>query len=1135
MQQPTVNRQRHSAAGKDVLRRSGCFGSLLLSVILPAVSLSAQTVTLSANRMPLEKVCKEVEKQTGYYFVYPANLRQNNPLVTVALKNADVNTSLREIFDRTSYRYEVTDKVVSINTALRNNKPEKNIAAKDTLSITVKGRVTSLQTFGPLENASVSSSFTQRTTLTNEKGEFELKGVLLGEEILVSYVGYEKYKAIVTQPTVNVMMQPADNLLDKVVVKAYGVTSKRFNTSSIVTVSGKELQDLPVQNPLMALEGRVPGLMITRANNSPGSPLRVEVRGRNGINGLVSSDPLFVIDGVPQTVLDVQPQSPRGNANIISDGLDQSGMGRGLNMMFGLGVNDIESIEVLKDAGATAIYGSRGANGVILITTKKTQQGKTRFSMNMSQGIKTAVKYQPYLNTKDYLAMRRQAYANSGLTPSPVPGQNGYAPELYLMDTTRYTDWQRYMYGGTGLYTTVNPRLTGGTATSSYMVSGTYTRQTDITPSSARDQSASVLLKLDNRSLNNRFKSSLSAMYINSVNSSPGNLGSLGNLRPHEPEAYDSLGKLNWVEYKRVGQNYPFKGLRQNYVSTTNRINAGFSAGYTVMDGLELSAQIGYNSSFNSSDYLSPMSAEAPKSVSGSIPTGQHSAGSTNISNLTVEPKLNWNKPVGNGVLNLLAGGTYQSNTTKSNYIGGIGYLSDDMIRDLSAAPSINVRNNVGQYKYVGVFGSLDYNLAGRYMVTLSGRRDGSSRFGPGKQFGNFWAIAAGWIMSEESWVRKWLPAAVSFLKLRGSYGLTGSDGVGDYQYLSQWAYPQYSDGIKNTPLKYNGVAPLMETIVANDQFHWQTNKKLELALEFSMWDKINIIGDWYRNRCDDQLLGYPLPLFTGFNTITANTVANVQNAGVDLMVNAELLKRKDINWSISFNINRQFNKLLAYPGLELSPYATLYRVGESLNAQALFHFLGRDPKTGEGHYQDLNGDGKINYNYGVAPGTADDDRAVFLDMNPAFSGGFQTSFRYKGWRISPSFSFIRVIKPIGYMAYGTELGNMSYWQLEHQWSPDRPDGLLPPMTAVKTTEPDRFYNSDANYKMINVFRLKGMLLSWNMPQAWLTKARMSQLAFTLNADNLWLLTNYHAGVDPDISGAVPSIRTVTLGCNISF
>ena len=1109
---------------------------LFLAVLMPA-PLFAQRVTLSVNKTPLEKVCKEVERQTGYYFVYSKDLRDTEQKVSVELKNTEVNTALQQIFEHTPFRYEVTNKVVSVNTAPKPARAENITAEKDTLSITVKGKLYTDVNAVPLQNASVSSSFTKRTTLTNEKGEFELKGVLLGEDIIVSYVGYEKYHHVITEPVIAIFLKASNNVLDQVVVKAYGTTSKRFNTSNIVTVSGKDLQDLPVQNPLLALEGRVPGLQITRDNASPISPIKIEVRGRNSINKFISSEPLYIIDGVPQTVMDLTPKpkfaenSP--NASIISLGLDQS-MGMGQSPIFGLSPNDIESIEVLKDAGATAIYGSRGANGVILITTKKAKPGTSKFSLSLNQGVKNAIRYQPFLNTSDYVAMRKEAYANAGLTPSKVSGNPGYAPEIMIADTTRYTDWQKYMYGGTGLYTSVNPQLSGGTQHSAYLISANYTKQTDITPSNANTQSASVLLKLDNHSADNKLKTGISVFYLNSSNKGLGSLTQLSTLAPNAPDALDSLGNLNYAAYKKAGiTNFPFAGLKTSTSSNTNRINAGFNIGYTLAKGLEISTQIGYNMSSNKGGRINPVASMDPNGTSK--PFGTNSMGTTDVSNLSIEPQLNWNKSLGNGILSVLVGGTYQSNTTKSTFIDGLNYLSDEMINAIAAAPIVHASNKSGQYKYIGAFTGINYTLSDKYLFNLSGRRDGSSRFGAGKQFGNFWSAGAGWIISEEAWAKAFLPKALTFLKLRSSYGLTGSDGVGDYQFLSQWAYliangtgvPVISD--------YNGVVPLMETLAANDQFHWQTNKQLEVGLEFSFWDKLNFTTDWYQNRCNNQLIGYPLPLFTGFNTITANSVANVQNSGWDFMANTMVMQTKDISWNVSLNFNIQRNKLLSYPGLALSPYAIIYRVGASLNNQALFHYLGVDPKTGKGNYLDVNQDGQINNNPSVAPGTGNDDRSIFLDMNPVFSGGFSTAFRYKNWSINPSFSFKRGYQQIGYNHSGSTNQNISSWQYNNRWTPDNNQALLPPLSAVTTQETFRFIGSDRNYTMTNVLRLNSLRLSWSLPTAKAIKAHMQGLTFNLSADNLLLLTNYKASIDPDLSGMIPSLRTVTLGCNVSF
>ncbi|WP_170137727.1 SusC/RagA family TonB-linked outer membrane protein [Chitinophaga dinghuensis] len=1115
---------------------------LLLAALLPASSLYAQRVTLSANRLPLEKVCKEVEKQTGYYFVYPKDLREKEQQISVDLKDVPVTTALQQIFDRTPFNYQVTDKVVSVNTNAKKTDQEKvPKSIKDSVSITVKGRIYSANA-GVLENASVSTSYTKKTTLTNSKGEYELKGVLLGEQLQISYVGYEQYKEVIMNTEMNVFLKAAENQLDKVVVKAYGVTSKRFNTSNIVTVSGKDIQDLPIQNPLLALEGRVPGLQITMANNSPGSPMKIEIRGRNAINQRVSSDPLFVIDGVPQTVMDfpssndIRLRAFNGTTNIISNGLDQSGLEVGLNPMFGLSPNDIESIEVLKDAGATAIYGSRGANGVILITTKKAKTGITKFSLNLSQGVKNVIKKQTFLNTEQFRAMRREAYANSGLTPTNVPGRPGYAPELFLMDSTRYTDWSKFMYGKAGLYTTVNPQLTGGSSQISYVISANYTRQQDITLNAGVAQSTSFLVNLNNHSLNNRFRSGVSFIYMNNSNGQINGTANNPVIPPMAPDPFDSLGKLNYLAYRKVGLTFPFSGYLQPVTSGGDRINASFNAGYTLLKGLEFSTQIGYSMSLNNSERVTPFSSLEPKSIYQPTQVyGTHSYGTTQMSTISVEPKLVWNESVGNGVLTMVAGGTYQANRTKSSLITGSGYANDDLINLLEAAPTVSGSNKMGQYKYVGLFASADYTLSEKYMVSLSGRRDGSSRFGPGKRFGNFWSAGAGWIISEEKWAEKLLPKAFTFLKLRGSYGLTGSDGVGDYQYLSQWGYVIETLNGTNSTMKYNDVAPLMTMLAANDQFHWQTNKKSEVALELGLWNKITLTADRYLDRCDNQLLGYPLASFTGFTTVTANSAANVQNSGWDFMVDATAIQKKDFSWNIGFNINFQRNKLISYPNLMESPYASLYRIGESLNNLALYHYLGSDPATGKGIYYDANKDGKINTNSSVAPGTADDDRVVFLDMNPKFSGGFYTTFRYKNWSLNPTFTFKRAYQKIGYMYDGSSINNMTLWQYENRWTPENPNALLPPLTAVPSQESTNFWGSDRNYKMINTFRLNNLRLSWTMPASMARKAHMQSFAFNLTANNLWLITNYKAGVDPESYEMAPSLRTVTLGCNVSF
>lgn len=1109
---------------------------LAFALLLPATPLFAQRVNISMNNAPLERVCKELEKQTGYYFVYPQNMRDSGPQVSVQLKDADVNTALQRVFESTPYHYEVTDKVVSVNTAPAVKTPLVAFSGpgKDTLVITLKGILLGNVGSVPLANASVSTSYTHKTTLTNLKGEFELKGVKLGEEVIVSYIGYEKARKVIADTSMYILMKPAENQLDKVVVKAYGVTSKRLNTGNIASISGKELEGIPTQNPLLALVGRVPGLEISQTGASPSSPMRVTVRGRNSLNNLISSDPLFVIDGVPQTVLDLSAkQTGLSNQVITSNGLDQ-GLGLGLNVMFGLNANDIESIEVLKDAGATAIYGSRGANGVILITTKKIKGGRTRFSVNAQEGITSAVKYQDLLNTKDYLAMRRQAYAAAGFTPNNVVGSAGYAPEFFAADTTRDINWQHYMFGHTGLYTSISPQLTGGSDYAGYMLSASFTNQTDIKPSNSKDQSASVLMKVNANSPDNKLVSSFSVLYMNTKNTALGAIANSGLQAPVMPDPYDSLGNLNYAAYKKMGNAYfPFGGLKQYVALSTNRINASFNIGYTLLPGLELSTEVGYNFSVSNGDRVDPVVSKAAKEISGTPAVGDHNVSNTQINNLIVEPKARWNKSVGDGVLTVLLGATYQGNTTRTSLITGAGYKNDDLINSIEAAPSTSISASSGQYKYAGAFTGIDYVLANKYILNLTGRRDGSSRFGPGKQFGDFWSAGAGWILSEEPWVQKALPKAVTFLKLRSSYGTTGGDGVGDYQYLAQWAYQRASNTAHITPV-YNGVNPIMVSLAANDQFHWQTNKKLEIGLETGFFNNLSVVVDWYRNRCDDQLLGYPLPSFTGFSSITANSVANVQNSGWDLVVSATPVRTPNVNWSVTGNVNIQRNKLISYPGLDLSPYATVYHVGQSLSATPLYHYLGTGA-DGKFQYLDRNHDGIISYNSSVIPGTGTDDRVVYINTDSKYSAGFSTNFRYKGWSINPAFSFRRVALPVNYPD-GRSISDISYWQWQHSWTPQNPGALMPAITADPLgDEQAKFSMSDRKYAMTNILRMNSFRLIWTSQSEKLVRHKISLLSFNVSANNLLLITNYKAGIDPELPISDPSVRTVTVGCNVSF
>ncbi len=319
-------------------RQQAPFGKGLLMLplaLLAALPLGAQTVNLTVRKAPIEKVCKEIEKQTGFYFVYAKDLKEKEFPVSVDLKNEKVENAIAKVFEGSPFRYEVIDKVVSVNTAAR-AKENSAAPAEDTLHVrgSVYGGMTALP------GASIMSTKTKKMVLSDTRGQYELKGVVKGEEIIVTFIGFEQKRMVVGDDrNIGFFLKPAANNLDNVVVKAYGTTSKRFNTGSISSISGKEIENIPIQNPLMALEGRVPGLTITRLSSDPSAAFKIEIRGRKNINPNIPSDPLIIIDNVPMTVLNLTTRSTQAynSSNNISLGLDQSGVSlNGISPFFGL-------------------------------------------------------------------------------------------------------------------------------------------------------------------------------------------------------------------------------------------------------------------------------------------------------------------------------------------------------------------------------------------------------------------------------------------------------------------------------------------------------------------------------------------------------------------------------------------------------------------------------------------------------------------------------------------------------------------------------------------------------------------------------------------------------------------------------
>lgn len=488
-----------------------------------------------------------------------------------------------------------------------------------------------------------------------------------------------------------------------------------------------------------------------------------------------------------------------------------------------------------------------------------------------------------------------------------------------------------------------------------------------------------------------------------------------------------------------------------------------------------------------------------------------------------IEPQFHWNQDWGLHEVNALVGASYQASTTDN--FGGFGanFSSNAFITNLAAAGYQAILNATNtEYKYASLFARLNYGYKERYFLNLTARRDGSSRFGPDNKYGNFGAVGAAWIFSEELFLKdhRWL----SFGKLRGSYGTTGSDNIGDYAYLDN-----YSSGYQNI---YDGISGLAPTGLFNPDYHWEKTDKLEAAVELGfLKNRINTSVSWYQNRSSNQLLSYSLPNTTGFTGINSNFPATIQNSGWEITFNARPIQSKDWNWNTNFNISFPKNELLDFPNIETSTYRNSLIVGESVNIVKLYHYEGMDPTTGLYKFKDYDNNNIINAA----------DKKAFKSIETSFHGGLQNTLSYKNLQLDFLFQFVKqtnfnfynlISKPPGFL-------NGTPSIMTDRWTPENTQALFSKATArsnqystqVATMRQSDHAISDASY-----IRLKNISISYNFV---IPKMPNTNIRIYLQGQNLWSWTNDYFGMDPEFNfqdtQLLPSLRSYALGLQLNF
>ncbi|RZL09381.1 MAG: SusC/RagA family TonB-linked outer membrane protein, partial [Pedobacter sp.] len=600
-----------------------------------------------------------------------------------------------------------------------------------------------------------------KSVTTNDQGAFFLQNVVEEAVLQISFVGYKVNEVNVAKELGDIRMEVGNSDLEEVSINAgYYTTTEKLRTGNIAKITAKDIRNQPVTSPLMALQGRMAGVDVSANNGIPGAMPSIRIRGANSIR-FDGGYPLYVIDGV---VIDSKP--------IMSN---TSGMlPAGYDPLSILNTENVESIEVLKDADATAIYGSRGANGVILITTKRAKPGKVSVNLNVYQGAGQVAGRLQMLNTSEYLNMRREAFNNNSETPTVSS-----APDLVLWDQNRRTDWQEELLGGNAVVTDVQTDISAGNDNLSFRFGAAYHQEGTIYPGDFGFDKFNGQLGLNYKTTDQKFNMSVSVIYGKNKTKffeSSSYVTSALTLSPNTPELRNNDGSINWAPdgqgnyiFSPYGVNQPLAGLENKSDANLNSINISSNLSYRVFDNLLVRANIGYTNLSGDEFIKRPLSAFDPINVQYNA--GSSYYGNNQRSSWIFEPQLVYTRQVNNHSIEASLGTTFQGDDTKTMNIYAYGFSSDALLNSLRSAPIVSILNDDNEeYKYTALFARIGYNYKEKYLINLTGRRDGSSRFGDADKFGNFGAIGAAWIISEENFVKKNL-RFLSFAKVRGSFG----------------------------------------------------------------------------------------------------------------------------------------------------------------------------------------------------------------------------------------------------------------------------------------------------------------------------------------------------------------------------
>lgn len=992
------------------------------------------------------------------------------------------------------------------------------------------------------------------TAITDAGGKFLLRVPASAKTIRFAFVGMEEQSVTLgTSNEVSVKLVSSSSSLSEVVVVGYGVQKKKDVTGSIASVRGEALANKPVQSFDQALGGRAAGVQITIPSGVLNSPPVIRVRGTNSIS--LSSYPLIVIDGVPSFTGDFSSTNSAGNA------------------LASINPNDIESVDVAKDAAATAIYGSRGANGVLFITTKKGKAGRSKVNVDSWIGWSKVQRLPELLNAQQYTDYKNEALTNAGTFSATNQFATMVGPDGKIIDTR----WYDYVYR-TGLQHSNSVSVSGANESTSYYFSGGYTKQEGIIRRNDFNR-ANILMNIDHKagkfiSLGGKIayssEENLSAVSSGSLGDafSTAGLGRVAlvtapNVSPYNNDGtYNYSGALIGVGNNKQGQvgfNNPVIQLDQNRTNSfAEHIIGNVYAQIKPASWVTIRTMYGLDYILVDNDqYYSPISGE------GYSTNGSTTANFTKNKRTVFTNTIQFDRSFGEHSVSLL-GGIEQQRSTASGYGLNRITVSDPAFTNIQggwATPN-TAGLSIGENYLYSQFGRLTYSYGKKYTLNGSLRRDGASQLGINSKYGTFWAASAAWeIANENFWSAAKLDKVFSSFKIRGSYGKVGNiGGLGNFASLST-----FGSGL------YNGASTVAFGSAGNNDLTWETSKKTDIGLNFGfLKDRITVEMTYYNSNTDGLLLFVPQPPSAGLPSTIPKNVGTMYNRGFEFAINTTPVQKKDFSWTSSFNVSYNQNKVTSLAlGLDQIVSSTgglenpsITKAGYPIGMIFVTLTKGVDPATGrrifvnaagkDVYFQHVAPSGQFRFAYAdgtAAPAVSAADAVVYKNTNPKVYGGFDNTFRYKGFELNALLTY----QFGSYLYYGTNAGlrDQRFWN-------NSTDVLRRWQKAGNVTDipravfGDNISNGSSFPLDINVFsgdfvKLRTITLAYNLPKSLLDKVKIASARFYVAGNNLAMITKY-PGPDPEVSSngngssnfgidrnTVANQRTITMGVNIGF